>query len=72
MRDSADRPPSKQEFGVLVLLARGLTNDEIGRQLGVTEATVKKHVTSLLRKFAAANRAELAATATRAGLLGTD
>lgn len=36
-------------------------------RLGVHEVTVKKHVSSLLRKFEAANRAELAAKAVRRG-----
>lgn len=63
--------PTEQELAVLALLPAGWTNREIGSQLGITEETVKKHVSSLLRKFAAANRAELAARAVALGLVGT-
>ncbi len=63
-------PPSARELAVLALVMEGLTNDEIGHRLGVTEETVKKHVSSLLRKFGAANRAELAAKAITRGIVG--
>lgn len=61
--------PSKQELAVLTLLVQGWTNEEIGVRLGVTEETVKKHVTGLLRKSESVNRAELAAKAVAAGLI---
>lgn len=54
---------------MLALVVEGLKSTEIGRRLGVTEATIKKHMTSLLRKFDAANRAELAAKAIRWGIV---
>ena len=56
-------PPSAQELAVLTRLVCGQSNDEIGDQLHVSEETVMKHVSSLLRKFGATNRAELAARA---------
>jgi DNA-binding NarL/FixJ family response regulator len=57
------RPPSSQELASLALLVQGFTNDEIGARLGITEETVKRHVTALLRKSGAANRADLTARA---------
>ncbi|MBI2772963.1 MAG: response regulator transcription factor [Chloroflexi bacterium] len=43
-------PPTAQELAVLRLLVLGLANKLIAHQLGVTEQTVKAHVTVLLRK----------------------
>jgi DNA-binding NarL/FixJ family response regulator len=48
---------------VLRLLARGRTNKDIARQLGLSESTAKFHVASLLRALGADNRAEAAALA---------
>jgi len=48
---------------VLRLLARGRTNKDIARQLGLSESTAKFHVASLLRTLGADNRAEAAALA---------
>lgn len=62
-------PPSTQELAVLARLVRGLSNDEIGDELGIREQTVKKHVSSLLHKFSAVNRAELPARAVAWGVV---
>jgi two-component system nitrate/nitrite response regulator NarL len=45
-----------REYQVATLVARGLTNKEIARRLGVTEGTVKIHVHNILRKLGAKNR----------------
>ena len=60
---------SKREREVLLLLGRGLTNQEIGYQLFVRQNTVAKHVSRILAKTRASNRVEAAALAMRAGLL---
>lgn len=62
-------PPSAQELAILALVVEGLKSSVIGKRLGVTEGTVKKHVTSLLRKFDAENRAQLAAKAIAWGIV---
>lgn len=49
-----------REREVAALVARGLRNQEIARRLGVTLATVKTHVTSLLWKARLQNRTALA------------
>ncbi len=47
---------SPRELDVLRLIARGLSNNAIGRELYVTEATVKTYVARLLGKLAARDR----------------
>jgi DNA-binding NarL/FixJ family response regulator len=61
--------PTRRELEVLQLLAQGLTNRQMAQRLGVSEHTVKFHVTALLGKFDARTRAEAVARAIRLGLL---
>jgi DNA-binding NarL/FixJ family response regulator len=58
-----------REREVLSLLAEGLTNREIGERLVVSEHTVHRHVTNILRKLNLPSRTAAAAHAVRAGLL---
>ena len=60
---------TEREHDVLVLLAAGLPNKAIARQLGISEHTVKFHVGSLLSKFDAQSRTEAVTIAARQGLL---
>ncbi|MFC4068927.1 response regulator [Actinoplanes subglobosus] len=60
---------SGREREVLVLLAQGLSNAEIGQQLFVSEGTVKTHVYRLFTKLGCENRVQAALLAQRAGLL---
>jgi DNA-binding CsgD family transcriptional regulator len=48
---------------VLRLVASGARNRDIAKKLGISENTVKFHVSNLLRKAGAQSRAELAALA---------
>jgi DNA-binding NarL/FixJ family response regulator len=57
-----------QEMRVVELLPRGMTNKEIGRELGITEDTVKTHARHAFRKLKARDRVEAAAIALREGL----
>ena len=52
-------PLTPREREVLGLLALGRTNTEIARELVVSMATVKTHITQLLRKTTARDRVEL-------------
>ncbi len=60
---------SPREEEVLVALAEGATNTEIGEQLYISLSTVKTHVNTLLQKLGARNRVELAIWAHRTGRL---
>jgi DNA-binding NarL/FixJ family response regulator len=54
---------------VLELMAEGMTNAEIGDQLGVTERTVKAYAQELYDKLGVRNRAGAVAEAAKLGLL---
>ncbi len=58
-----------REREVLQALARGLGNKQIAARLGVSERTVKFHVSSLFEKLGAGNRTEAVTIAARAGLV---
>ncbi len=54
---------------MLALLARGWSNREIARELGVAEITVRTHVSHVLGKLGVSNRVEAVLHALRAGLV---
>lgn len=60
---------TEREREVLAWMARGQTNSEIGRLIFVSEATVKSHVSHLLAKLGARDRAQAVAIGYEAGLL---
>jgi pimeloyl-ACP methyl ester carboxylesterase len=67
--DAAPAGLSRREVEVLRLLAAGKHNEEIARALVISPRTVGYHVTNILNKLGAANRAEAAAFAAREGLM---
>ena len=60
---------TERELEVLTLVARGMANHEIGAALFVTPATAKTHVSRLLTKLGARDRAQLIVTAYESGLV---
>jgi predicted ATPase/DNA-binding CsgD family transcriptional regulator len=59
---------SPREAQILELVARGLSNREIGAEVSISEHTAANHVRSILRKTGCANRTEAASYAHRHGL----
>jgi DNA-binding NarL/FixJ family response regulator len=57
-----------QQFRVLGMLCAGLLNKQIAYELNVSEATVKAHMTAVLRKFGAHSRTQVALMAARLGV----
>jgi DNA-binding NarL/FixJ family response regulator len=60
---------TEREREVVVAVAQGLSNAEIGRRLFMSEATVKAHVSRVLAKLGMSNRVQAAILAHNAGLL---
>ena len=54
---------------VLLLIARGLSNSEIEAELGITRATCRSHITALLARLGARDRAQLVIAAYESGLV---
>ncbi|RMG54499.1 MAG: DNA-binding response regulator, partial [Gammaproteobacteria bacterium] len=57
---------------VLMLLADGLPNKLIADRLGLTEITVKTHVSAIMHALGVRNRTECIVQAMRRGLIGTE
>ena len=57
---------------MLALIARGMPNKVIARELGVSEKTVKTHVSNILGKLGLTDRTQAALYAVREGLVPRD
>jgi DNA-binding NarL/FixJ family response regulator len=70
------RPPGEElterEVQVLRRIAEGLSNKEIGEQLGISESTVKGHMNNLLSKLGVTDRTKALVLALRRGLVHID
>ncbi|MFB7739321.1 response regulator [Streptomyces sp. NPDC056112] len=60
---------SERERAVLILIAAGLANTDIGERMHLSTGTVKGHVSAVLSKLRVSSRVEAALIAERAGLL---
>ncbi|MCX5051172.1 MULTISPECIES: response regulator [unclassified Streptomyces] len=69
-RPPGNEPLSPREREVLALVAKGTSNREIARELFISEATVKTHLTHLYGKLGVNDRAAAVATAYERGILG--
>lgn len=58
-----------REMDVLKLIVAGRSNKEIGRELFISEATVKTHINSLLGKLGVSDRTQAATTALQRGII---
>ena len=64
-----EEPLTPREIQVLELLAEGLPNKAIAARLGISDQTVKFHVSSISGKLGAANRTDAVRRAVRRGLI---
>jgi NarL family two-component system response regulator YdfI len=62
-------PLTKREIEVLQLLALGLANKQIATALGISDHTVKFHISSIYSKLGVNNRAEVVSVGARSGLI---
>jgi DNA-binding NarL/FixJ family response regulator len=60
---------TNREREVAFLVSKGCTNRQVGRNLGITEVTVRHHLTSIFTKLGIANRFELIAWLYRRGIV---
>ena len=61
--------PTDRELLVLQKIAKGMSNKEIGSELGITEGTVKAHVTNILNKLNSSDRTQAVTTAIKRGII---
>lgn len=64
-----DPPLTDREHQVAALVAAGMTNRQVARNLGIAEKTAEAHVYNLMGKLGAHSRAEVASWATAEGLV---
>jgi DNA-binding NarL/FixJ family response regulator len=57
---AAGEPLTSRQMRVLKLLAQGLSNKQIARELEISEITVKAHVSLIFRKLGVSNRTQAA------------
>ena len=60
---------SNREVNVLNQVARGLSNKQIALKLGISDKTVRNHLSRIFRKLDAGNRTQAVMNAMRVGLL---
>lgn len=70
---ASDRPRNRsaltpRQLDVLALLVQGISNKDIATRLGLSEGTVKMHVTSIFRELGVSNRTQATLAAQNAGL----
>jgi len=65
-------PLTPREIEILQYIAQGYLNKQIAAELGISEQTIKNHVTSILRKLNANARTEAVVVAIKQGLISID
>lgn len=65
-------PLTSREEQIVSLIAKGLSNKEIGERLGIAEKTVRVHMTHILDKMGATDRTQLLILAVQRGIVHLD
>ncbi|WP_133734073.1 response regulator transcription factor [Nocardia ignorata] len=65
-----EEKPSGEQLALILLLAEGLTDDAIGRRIGISERTVRRRVAVIVELLGARSRFEAGAKSVAAGWLG--
>lgn len=68
-KDGFSTPLNPKEAEILSHVVKGKANEEIGSILGISESAVKKHITSILRKLNANDRAHAVVLAVKEGMI---
>lgn len=68
----SEDPLTERELEVLLSIAKGMSNQEIGLKLSISEATVRTHVSRILSKLQLASRTQAALYALKEGLANLD
>ena len=72
LKEEADMPSlTPRQLEILHSLTRGLTNDDIARELGLSKAGIKFHLLTIFRKLNVSNRTEAVGLASRKHLFQT-
>jgi NarL family two-component system response regulator LiaR len=67
-----DEPLTEREVEILQLVARGHTNQQIAKELVISERTARTHISNILAKLHLANRTQAALFALRKGIASLD
>lgn len=65
VKEKVAAPLTQREIQILSYIANGNTNKQVAHRLGISEQTVKNHVSAILRKLNANDRAHAVAMAIR-------
>ena len=69
--DNAFFKLTDRQIGILASVADGQSNSDIAKQLGLSEITIKKHLSSVFRCLGVANRSEAVALALQKRVFGS-
>ena len=68
---ASEKGLTTREREILLYISKGFSNEEIGKQLGISANTVKAHVASILSTLGAGDRAESVAIGIQRGLIAS-
>ena len=69
VRDKGDTALTAREIDVLMLVARGANNQDVGEKLHISTATVKSHLLQIYQKLGVSDRTAAVTTAIERGII---